>query len=165
MTGRVFVDMLKGRPDLAFLAVGTDFHCGRHLDTDAAALKNMAGRAGIRTEIIPPVIEGRHPVSSSRIRAAVASGDLESASLLLGRPFGIDLSGLPSSVQDGERIFDAGAAMRITPPSGLYTALVFSARSESGVRTGISVTGGKIGIPLSLSGECAGHVLERLLFV
>jgi riboflavin kinase/FMN adenylyltransferase len=165
ITGRAFVDLLKSRPDLAFLAVGADFHCGRRLDTDAAALKNMAGRAGIRTEIIPPVMEGRHPVSSSRIRAAVASGDLENAALLLGRPFGIDLLDLPSSVRDGERVFDVGAAMRITPPSGLYTALVFGARSEKGIRTGVSVTGGKIGIPLSLPGECAEHVLERLLFV
>ncbi|MDR2370629.1 MAG: FAD synthetase family protein [Treponema sp.] len=165
ITGKVFVDLLKSRRDLAFLAVGADFHCGRHLDTDAAALKNMAGRAGIRTEIIPPVMEGRRPVSSSRIRAAVASGDLEDAALLLGRPFGIDLSDLPSSVRNGERIFDAGAAMRITPPSGLYAALVFGTQSEEGAKTEVSVAGGKIGIPRGFSGEGAGHALQRLLFV
>jgi riboflavin kinase/FMN adenylyltransferase len=164
ITGRVFIDLLKGRSDLAFLAVGADFRCGRHLDTDAAALKNMTSRVGIRTEVIPPVMEGRHPVSSSRIRAAVASGDLKSAALLLGRPFGIDLSDLPSSVSDGMRIFDAGAAMRITPPSGLYPALVFGAGNgtEKGIRIDVSVQDGKIGIPRDLSGE---HVLERLLFV
>ncbi|MDR1419276.1 MAG: FAD synthetase family protein [Treponema sp.] len=164
MQGRDFINLLKNRRELAFLAVGANFHCGHHLDTDAAALRSMTERAGIRTEIVPPVMEGRHPVSSSRIRAAVASGDLENAALLLGRPFGIDLSGLPSYTEGGRRIFDLPEARRIAPPPGSRRALVFTAKGGGGVQAEVSVENGKIVIPLAAE-EKRGGIFERLLFI
>ncbi|MDR0601249.1 MAG: FAD synthetase family protein [Treponema sp.] len=164
ITGRDFIDLLKNRRELAFLAVGANFRCGRHLDTDAAALRSMTEKAGVRTEIVPPVMEGRHPVSSSRIRAAVASGDLGNAALLLGRPFGIDLSGLPSYAGDEGRIFDVSSARRMTPPPGLREALVFTAEGGKGIKTAVSVENGKIIVPFPREGE-RGEVFERLLFI
>jgi riboflavin kinase/FMN adenylyltransferase len=87
LSGREFVNLLKTRRAIRFLAVGSNFRCGYRLDTDAAALRNMAGKEDIRTELVCPVMEGRHSVSSSRIRAAIRAGDLKGAELLLGRPY------------------------------------------------------------------------------
>jgi riboflavin kinase/FMN adenylyltransferase len=161
ISGKEFVDLLKKRRRLSFLAVGADFRCGHHLDTDAAALRGMTGREGIRTELVPPVMEGRHPVSSSRIRAAVAAGDLAGAQALLGRPIGMDLSGIPPFLLGRDRVFDLRAAHRIVPPSGSYTALVFTADSDKGIRTPVSVDKGTIIIP----GDDGQGVLEGLVFL
>jgi FAD synthase len=40
---------------------------------------------GVATEIVQPLLEGGLPVSSSRIRSALACGDVELAEKLLGR--------------------------------------------------------------------------------
>jgi riboflavin kinase/FMN adenylyltransferase len=86
MAGRAFVEELARCISLRFLVVGADFHCGYRNDTDAAAIKKLLAASGIGTEIVPPVMEGGLPVSSSRIRHALAAGEYESAASLLGRP-------------------------------------------------------------------------------
>ncbi|MDR1106068.1 MAG: FAD synthetase family protein [Treponema sp.] len=164
MQGRDFIGLLENRRDLAFLAVGANFRCGHRLDTGAAALRSMTEKAGVKTEIVQPVMEGRRPVSSSRIRDAVASGDLESAALLLGRPFGLDLSGLPSHAEGGRRIVDLRAFRGITPPPGSRRALVFTAEGGKGEEAAVSVENGRIVISLPRE-EKRGEIVERLLFI
>jgi FAD synthase len=36
------------------IVVGSDFHCGRRNDTDAAVLEQLAREAGIAVEIVSP---------------------------------------------------------------------------------------------------------------
>jgi riboflavin kinase/FMN adenylyltransferase len=86
MSGRVFVDRLVRRLRPAYIALGTNFHCGWKRDTDAGGFKALAEERGIEAEIIPPVLEGGSPVSSTRIRAALNEGRHDEAALLLGRP-------------------------------------------------------------------------------
>ena len=45
---------------------------------------------GFRVEVVPFAICGETPVSSTRIRAAVASGDLDLAAAMLGRPWALE---------------------------------------------------------------------------
>jgi riboflavin kinase/FMN adenylyltransferase len=144
LKGREFVELLKGSRALGCLAVGENFRCGSQMDTDAASLRNLTGEE-IYTELVPRVCEGRHPVSSSRIRGAIKAGDLRGAASLLGRPFGIDLSGIPSCDRGEHRVFDAFSALRVIPPSGSWQALVYAA--DKGVQAAISVEGGKLFIP------------------
>jgi riboflavin kinase/FMN adenylyltransferase len=87
MRGREFINLLKDRGNLRYLVVGSDFHCGYRLDTGAAAIKEMNNKDGVLTEVVPPVVWEGVPVSSSRIRAAIAAGNLAEAAALLGRPF------------------------------------------------------------------------------
>jgi riboflavin kinase/FMN adenylyltransferase len=155
LNGREFVDLLKGSRALTCLAVGENFRCGYQLDTDAVSLRNMTD--GIHTELVPQVIEGRHPVSSSRIRGAINAGDLAGAGLLLGRPFGIDLSGIPSYDLGKNRVFDALSALRVIPPAGTWQALVYAA--GEGVKTAVSVEGGKLLIPRT------GNLPDSLVFL
>jgi FAD synthase len=85
MSGRVFISRLSRAVNMRYIVVGPDFHCGYRNDTDAAEVERLAREAGIAAEISPPVMEGGLPVSSSRIRHALASGDYRLAEVLLGR--------------------------------------------------------------------------------
>jgi len=86
MAGIEFFEILHKRGNIGFFAVGSAFRCGHRLDTDAAAIKNFFISRSIPVEIIPEVLEGSLPISSSRIRSAIESGDLSLAEKMLGRP-------------------------------------------------------------------------------
>jgi riboflavin kinase/FMN adenylyltransferase len=85
--GIEFLEILFKRCSIGFFAIGSGFRCGYQLDTDAEAIKKFFSSRSIPVEIIPEVTEGSLPVSSSRIRAAIAAGDLKLAEKMLGRPF------------------------------------------------------------------------------
>jgi riboflavin kinase/FMN adenylyltransferase len=87
MSGIEFLETLLKRGNVGFLAVGNGFRCGYQLDTDAAAIQKFFTAQNIPVEIVPEVLEGGLPISSSRIRAAIANGDLASAEKMLGRGF------------------------------------------------------------------------------
>jgi len=86
MGGIEFLEVLLKRGNIGFFAVGSDFRCGYKLDTDAAAIQEFFTSRNIPVEIVPEVLEGGLPISSSRIRAAIANGDLALAEKMLGRP-------------------------------------------------------------------------------
>jgi FAD synthase len=84
--GRDFIDLLiKPRP-VRLLALGPNFRCGYRMDTGVQEIRARAMTAGVETWTACPVMEGGRPVSSSRVRQAIASGRIDEASLLLGRP-------------------------------------------------------------------------------
>jgi riboflavin kinase/FMN adenylyltransferase len=89
MGGRLFFEELCVRLNPGYVAIGRNFHCGYGRDTDAEAFAALAAERGFTVEIIGPVLEGGVPVSSSRIRALVRSGEFEEAGRLLDRPFRI----------------------------------------------------------------------------
>ncbi|MCL2175253.1 MAG: FAD synthetase family protein [Treponema sp.] len=84
MKGAEFLKILSEHAKVGFFAAGSDFRCGYQLDTDAEAIKNYFASQNIKAEIVPQVMEGTSPVSSSRIRAAIASGDTALAQAMLG---------------------------------------------------------------------------------
>lgn len=67
--------------------VGEDFRFGRGRMGDVALLAAAGRRHGFTVEAIPLVLENGTRISSSRVRAALAAGDLDGAACLLGRPF------------------------------------------------------------------------------
>ena len=71
INGRVFLETLNRYLRPAYIGLGGNFHCGHRRDTDAQTFKTLAESLGIETEIVPPVLEGGIPVSSSRIREAL----------------------------------------------------------------------------------------------
>jgi riboflavin kinase/FMN adenylyltransferase len=140
LRGKDFFDLLKSRGRLSYLAVGGDFRCGYRLDTDAAAVKKMNEADNIPTDVIPPVVRGSSPVSSSRIRAAITRGDLAEAAALLGRNVEIDLSGFPRFPAAGGVFFKALPG-RVLPPGGRYKVRV------GGETTEAVLDGGRIFVP------------------
>ena len=84
ISGRDFISLLiQGRP-ASFIALGRNFRCGFRQDTGAPEIQATASALGIETWIASPLMDGEMPVSSSRIRRALASGDFAEARRLLG---------------------------------------------------------------------------------
>ncbi len=119
LAGRKFLSLLRVRGDLRFLAVGSNFRCGHHLDTDADAIRGFYEELGVETRLLEPVQVGGRPVSSSRIRKAIVEGRLEEAGGMLGRDYELDLRGA-RLIRAGEtsRVRPAGA--QVAPPDGCY---------------------------------------------
>lgn len=151
-----FTDGLAGTsPDdfaTALLSSGTvaEVHCGENWRFGRAAsgrpdnMDRIARKYGARVVVAPSVVFGGASVSSSRIRAAVADGDLASAAAMLGRDHTIRATvvrgrgearrlGLPTANLD-----TAGLAL---PPPGAYAARV----SVSGARQPLA---GVVGVTL-----------------
>lgn len=77
-----------------FLLVGDDFRFGQGRTGDYSLLRQMGSQAartgqGFAVENLHTVTHGEERISSTRIREALARGDLEQARLLLGRPYRI----------------------------------------------------------------------------
>jgi riboflavin kinase/FMN adenylyltransferase len=86
MPGIEFLKVLIKRCNIGFFIVGSNFRCGYQLDTGAQEIKAFFTSHNTPVTIFPEVMEGSLPVSSSRIRSAINSGDLLLAQAMLGRP-------------------------------------------------------------------------------
>lgn len=85
MSPKAFVRDLLGRDLMASaIVVGTNFRFGRGREGTPEMLHRLAEEAGLGCTIVPPVTFGAGDVSSSRIRASLAAGDVGTANDLLG---------------------------------------------------------------------------------
>ena len=80
---QVLIDTLEARR----IAVGTNFRFGHNREGDAALLQELGSKRGIEVRLVPIVTDQGGRMSSSRIRSALETGDLDTAQLLLGRPY------------------------------------------------------------------------------
>jgi riboflavin kinase/FMN adenylyltransferase len=69
------------------IAVGYDFHFGKGRVGSPSLLVNEAPRLGIEVDVQPHVDIAERPVSSSAIRVALAEGQIEDATAMLGGPW------------------------------------------------------------------------------
>ena len=89
LDGEAFLtELLISRYGVRALCCGGDFRFGRGARWGAWELSQMCQRHGVALAIVPAVLEGGHAVSSTRIRAHLALGEVKEAALLLGRPYG-----------------------------------------------------------------------------
>ena len=112
--------------DLAAFCVGADWRFGRGNCGDAELLQRLAAEHGIPTSIVPPLWHNGAPISSTRIRAAIAAGRLSEAAAMLGRPYclqGVVSRGLGLA---GEKLHCPTAnianPLQQLPPYGVYAA-------------------------------------------
>ena len=90
MSAEAFInELLVARLGVRFLMVGDDFRFGHGRRGDFAMLQAAGERHGFTVARMPTVAAGGERVSSTRIRQALAAGDLDLAARLLGRPYGI----------------------------------------------------------------------------
>ncbi|MDR2113318.1 MAG: bifunctional riboflavin kinase/FAD synthetase [Candidatus Accumulibacter sp.] len=116
---RMLVDTLK----TGYLIVGDDFCFGARREGDFAALRAAGEHHGFGVERTASVMADGERVSSSAVRAALASGDMARAARLLGRPYSID-GRVVRGEQLGRRLGFATANLRIKherpPLSGVF---------------------------------------------
>ncbi|HET7403930.1 MAG TPA: bifunctional riboflavin kinase/FAD synthetase, partial [Usitatibacter sp.] len=72
-----------------WVMVGHDFRFGARRGGDVDHLHAAGRRIGFEVEILPPVLDGASRISSTAIREALAMGDFQTATELLGRPYTI----------------------------------------------------------------------------
>jgi riboflavin kinase/FMN adenylyltransferase len=88
LTPDAFVEqVLVGQLRAGLITVGENFRFGAGRSGDTASLRALAAAHGVAVEVLPMLGDGGQRLSSSRIRQALASGDLADAARLLGRPY------------------------------------------------------------------------------
>lgn len=86
MSAADFIDFLISELSSASVVCGFNFRFARRGEGNAALLMEKFGENAF---VIQPVLYGDEPCSSSRIRTAIAGGDMKSAAEMLGRPFSV----------------------------------------------------------------------------
>lgn len=71
---------------------GFNFHFGHGGKADSSTLQKLCADFGVEVQVVPAVLVADEPVSSTRIRALIAAGEVSEAAQLLGRPFGFDFT-------------------------------------------------------------------------
>lgn len=91
LSAEAFIDdIIRGRLDASGVVVGSDFRFGRGRLGAVAMLGQRLGEHGVPTAALAAVIDaGGVPISSSRIRDALAEGDVASANAMLGEPWSV----------------------------------------------------------------------------
>lgn len=137
-----FLDALQAVCHVAGISVGANWHFGRGGSGNAALLQQEGARRGFRVCICELAQEGAAPVSSGRIRAALAAGQLREAESMLGHPFSIC-----GVVQHGQHLARQlgfpTANIPVAPGAALPAYGVYSVRchTEQGVYPGIANLG------------------------
>lgn len=112
--------------DAKEIFVGYNYTFGKNKSGTTQVLKELCDKHGITLNVMPPVFVEDEPVSSTRIRKEVASGNVALAGKLLGRNITVD-----GTVVEGNKLgrtmgfptvniaVDNGRAL---PPDGVYAA-------------------------------------------
>lgn len=91
-------EVLAGQIGAAGVVTGDDFTFGRGRKGDVLMLRRLGEENGIVAETVAPVLLGTTRISSGRIREALQTGDLATATRLLSRDFAVE-----GVVQSGDR--------------------------------------------------------------
>jgi riboflavin kinase / FMN adenylyltransferase len=111
-----FMAWLKEKTRLRELWVGEGFALGKDRVGTVERLTEIGAALGFRVVAVPRLTNGEEVVSSSRVRAAVMSGQVATARRLLGRPFRV-----ASEVVHGQHLGrEIGfPTANVVPPDGL----------------------------------------------
>jgi riboflavin kinase / FMN adenylyltransferase len=130
LTPEEFVEqVLIERCHVRELVIGHDHGFGRGRSGDVETLRRLGAERGFDVDVVEVVDVGEQHVSSSRIRRAVAGGDLTTAARMLGRPYQVS-----GRVGEGERrgrllgvptinLTDV-PPQKLLPPDGVYAVRV-----------------------------------------
>lgn len=149
---RILLSQLNTR----YLLIGDDFRFGARRAGDKALLAN---RPEFETESMPTVALGGERISSSAVREALAAGELQHASQLLGAPYSIS-----GRVIHGKKLGrtlgfpTANIALQHRKPA-LAGVFVVEADTEYGLRQGVA----SLGLNPTVSGS-PDYKLEVHLF-
>ena len=84
--------ILRDSFDAKAVFCGDNFTFGKKAAGNVERLRALCTPLGIRVEVVPMALYEGVPVSSTRIRAALAEGDIPAVNAMLGRPYRIDFA-------------------------------------------------------------------------
>ena len=98
ITAADFTERLLAAFDFKELWCGADFAFGHNREGNVQWLTEYGAKRGFTVHVVEPITINGEVISSSRVRIALAEGDVEQAAACLGRPFQ-----LPGTVVEGNR--------------------------------------------------------------
>jgi riboflavin kinase/FMN adenylyltransferase len=165
-------DVLVRGHDMRELVIGYDHGFGRGRSGDVAAVTGLAAAAGIAVHVVEAVRDGDRPISSTLIRMAVSSGDLEAAGRWLGRPYAF-LGQVERGAGRGRTIgvptvnLTPADDRKLLPPDGVYAVRLYwrggcwGGMMNQGSRPTFGVTARGLEIHLfDFSGELYGEMVK-----
>jgi riboflavin kinase / FMN adenylyltransferase len=172
-------DVLRGRLDAREIVAGSSYTFGFRREGTARRLEAWGRAADVPVHLVPAVLAGGEPVSSSRIRAALREGLVEDAARLLGRRYRVTGRVVPG-VGRGRTIGVPTANLappprKIVPAHGVYATVaeVGGRRYRGATNIGTRPTfGPSAGVTvetflLDFEGDCTGApmVLEFVRYL
>lgn len=157
--------VLKDRLGARIVQVGQNFRFGHDRAGDFAELTRLGATLGFETRSLPLVGDEAGPWSSTRVRQAVAAGDVAEAARVLGRPHALDgvvTAGDKLGRTLGFRTANLDAVAEALPRHGVYAVLVD--RLEGGVATALARGVANIGVRPTLGAPALrieAHLFDR----
>jgi riboflavin kinase / FMN adenylyltransferase len=136
MPPRQFVtEVLMARFDIRCLVMGYDHGFGRGRSGDAATLRVLGDEIGFDVVVVPPRELGHTPISSTRIRQALAEGDVAFAAGALGRPYAlrgrvVHGDGRGRALGFPTANLELDEPRKVLPADGIYAVRAFAARNR-----------------------------------
>jgi riboflavin kinase / FMN adenylyltransferase len=119
--------------------VGEDFRFGQGRTGDIATLRACGAEHGYQVHTVLPVVDARGPISSTRVREAVAAGRLRDARGLLGRDHaltGVVIAGDKRGRTLGFPTANLATPRELLPALGVYAVTVAIVRAPSSANLG-----------------------------
>ncbi|HLM74690.1 MAG TPA: riboflavin biosynthesis protein RibF, partial [Polyangiaceae bacterium] len=158
--------ILVQRFDARVVVVGKNFRFGKDRAGDFGDLTRLGEQLGFETRSHPMVGDERGPWSSSRVRDAIARGDVEDAARILGRPH--MLSGV---VEEGDKrgrtigfpTCNLPRVPQALPANGVFAVLVDRV-AEGGRAAALARGVANIGVRPTVKAGDARPLVEVFLF-
>lgn len=130
LSGEEFIALLCTSYGLRAMVVGDSFRCGN--PASAAGPGQIDRLLSVYTssaflKVVPPVLSEGKEVSSSLIRRCLLEGDTETASVLLGRRYCVDLRSCDFSSDAGRLLYKVRNLGQLLPKEGSYGVYAESA--------------------------------------
>jgi riboflavin kinase/FMN adenylyltransferase len=126
------------------VVVGAGFRFGRGRAGDVALLRRLGRSLGFAVHGMRPVFHQGAPISSSRVREALARGDVEGAAEMMGRPFAIDgtvVRGLGRGRTIGIPTANLAPVNETLPGNGVYACWIRVGGPEGSIRPAVANVG------------------------
>jgi riboflavin kinase/FMN adenylyltransferase len=170
MTPRAFAEeLLAGAFHARVVMVGQNFRFGHGRAGDLQLLSELGAELGFEARAEALCSDEAGPISSSRIRAAVALGDLTAAETWLGRPHALSgtvVHGDGRGRTIGVPTANLGSVVEALPPHGVYACLVDRLGPDGAARlsTGVVNIGTRPTVAAGFSVEVHLHDFDGDLY-
>jgi riboflavin kinase/FMN adenylyltransferase len=160
LSARDFTRRLKAHTGFERLLVGYDFAMGRDRAGDVPALRELGSELGFDLQVFAPITIGEAAVSSSRIRRALAGGEVAEAARMLGRTYTVS-GPVVEGAGRGRSIGIPTANIALPPEKIVPAAGVYACRATvGGANYGAAVN---IGVRPTFEADAAGITVEAHL--
>lgn len=137
LDAEAFVRRLRDEYAMRELVMGYDHGFGRGRSGDVELVRRLAQTQGFGMAVVDAVRDDAQPISSTLIRTAVATGDLDAAARWLGRSYGIrgtvvKGAGRGRTIGVPTLNLEPPDPRKLLPPDGVYAVRVTIGKRETG---------------------------------